>query len=83
MRAGKARVEGQRALRATDCVVELEAVVMNHAEIVMAMRVAGTERDRFATGGQCVVGSAYCPINLADVTMIERCLRRSCDRMLH
>jgi hypothetical protein len=56
---------------------------MDHAEIVMAMRVARTERDRFATGGQCVIGSAYCPINLADVTMIERCLRRNCDRTLH
>ena len=83
MGAGKVGVERQRALGAMDRLGELQAVVVENAEIVIAVRVARGEPDRAVAGGQRVVVAAEAAVDLADVAMIERRVGRGGDRAFH
>ena len=63
---GKFGSSAQRALAAGDRLVELEPVVMQDAEIVVAVDVVGRERRGAAAGDQRVVEPAEHAVDLAD-----------------
>jgi hypothetical protein len=82
MGAGEIGVERYSTLGTGDCVVELETVVMQDRQIVVAMHVLGPQRGSSTAGDQCLVEPPNHSINLADIAMIQCRHRRQRNRAL-
>src|SRR5258708_3435709 len=83
MAARKVGAERYRALTADYCRVELEAVVMQHPQIVVTVQVVGGKRRGPTTGDERLVEPAQHAVDLADVAIVDRFRRRQGERALH
>jgi hypothetical protein len=82
MRAGKFRVERQRALGGSNCRRRFQAIVIEDTEIVVAMRIGGVERHGPLAGGERRVAPTERAIDLAQIAVEERRARGERDRPL-
>ena len=83
MAARKVGAERYRALAADNRRVELEAVVMQHPQIVVTVQIIGGKRRGPTAGDERLVEPAQHAVDLADVAIIDRLGRRQGERALH